>query len=211
MALTEPFDRHADRYEDWFDHHGAAYRSELRALDRFVDPAAEGLEIGVGSGRFAAPLGIDLGVDPSATMLERARTRGIEVIRGTAEDLPIADDRVDLALLVTTICFVSDLEATFAEAGRALREDGRLVVGYVDRESDLGREYQASKDENPFYRDATLYATDEVLDRLDSLGFHDVQIAQTIFHSLTDVRSIEPVRDGYGTGSFVAVSASPPC
>ncbi|MFB6124893.1 MAG: class I SAM-dependent methyltransferase [Halanaeroarchaeum sp.] len=210
MPLTEPFDRQPDRYEDWFDHHGAAYRSELRALDRFVNSGAVGLEIGVGSGRFAAPLGIGVGVDPSPAMLRRARDRGIEVVRGTAEDLPVAANSIDVALLVTAICFVSDLDATFAEAARVLREDGRLVLGYVDRESDIGREYQASKDENPFYRDATFYATDEVLNRLDAMGFRDVDVAQTIFHSLGEVRSIEPVREGSGEGSFVALSARPP-
>jgi hypothetical protein len=38
-----------------------------------------GVEIGVGTGRFAVSLGIAVGVEPSPAMAELARRRGIEV------------------------------------------------------------------------------------------------------------------------------------
>ena len=46
------------------------------------------IEIGVGTGRFAAPLGIKVGVDPSMTMLTYAAKRGVLGLQGTAEALP---------------------------------------------------------------------------------------------------------------------------
>jgi len=44
-----------------------------------------GLEIGVGTGRFAAPLGIKVGVDPSMAMLAYAAERGVLGRQGTIE------------------------------------------------------------------------------------------------------------------------------
>ena len=32
MVKTAPFDARPDCYDDWFDRHAAAYKSELRAL-----------------------------------------------------------------------------------------------------------------------------------------------------------------------------------
>ncbi|MFW5937787.1 MAG: class I SAM-dependent methyltransferase, partial [Halanaeroarchaeum sp.] len=132
MPTTAPFDEHADEYEAWFAAHETAYDAELAALDRFVPAVGDGLEIGVGSGRFAAPLGIEVGVDPSIPMLEHARERGVDVFRGVAEWLPFREGTFDTALLVTTICFVDDVPRTLAEAARVLRPDGSLVIGYID-------------------------------------------------------------------------------
>jgi len=78
----------------------AAYISELLALRPFVPWLGRGIEIGVGSGRFAAPLGVQVGIDPSPAMLARAAARGITIVEGTAEDLPFADAGFDHALNV---------------------------------------------------------------------------------------------------------------
>ncbi|MFB6070763.1 MAG: class I SAM-dependent methyltransferase [Halanaeroarchaeum sp.] len=210
MALTEPFDRYTERYDDWFERHEPVYRSELRALQQFVDADAFGLEIGVGSGQFADPLDVDVGIDPSREMIARARDRGIEVVLGVAERLPIADDRFDVAVLVTTICFVDDVTATLTEAARVLASDGRLVMGYIDRESPVGRIYQEMQDENPFYRDATFVSTDELLAEMEAIGYRDVDVVQTVFQSPDEMTTVDRVESGYGDGSFVALSARPP-
>ena len=120
MPRIEPFEAHAERYDAWFERHQASYVSELLALRAFVPLSGRGLEIGVGGGRFAAPLGVEVGVDPSRTMLERARARGIEVFEGAAEHLPFADDSFDHALVVTTLCFVDSPAAMLAEGNRSL-------------------------------------------------------------------------------------------
>ncbi|MFW5905252.1 MAG: class I SAM-dependent methyltransferase [archaeon] len=210
MAKSEPFETHTDRYEEWFEVNEATYRSEIEALERFVAPEAIGLEIGVGSGRFAAPLEIDVGVDPAIEMLYRARERGIAVARGVAEQLPITADSFEVALVVTTICFVDDVQQTLEEAARVLKPDGRLVMGYIDRESEFGQYYLEIKDENPFYRDATFVATDDLIASLESLGYTDVEIVQTVFQPPGEHDEVEEPREGYGEGSFVALSARPP-
>ncbi|QSG10618.1 SAM-dependent methyltransferase [Halapricum desulfuricans] len=103
MPKTAPFEEHTDRYEQWFETHEAAYRSELAALERLVSPAGDGIEIGVGSGRFAGPLGVDVGIDPSAAMLGRARERGIKVVRGVAESLPFDAATFDTVLILPAV------------------------------------------------------------------------------------------------------------
>jgi ubiquinone/menaquinone biosynthesis C-methylase UbiE len=94
-----------------------------------------GLEIGVGTGRFAAPLGIKVGVDPSMAMLAYAAERGVLGLQGTAVALPFKNAIFDFALVVTTICFVGDPVGMLVEARRVLKPGAPLVIGFVDRAS----------------------------------------------------------------------------
>ena len=208
MPTSEPFETHTERYEGWFDEHPDVYRSELEALGRLVPMDGYGLEIGVGSARFAAPLGIDVGVDPAGEMLEYARDRGISVVRGVAESLPFKHGAFDTALLVTTICFVDDIPETLSEAERVLGADGSLVIGFIDKNSPVGEIYQETKEQNPFYRDATFVSTAEVIDALDAAGFTDFEFVQTIYQWIEEIDGPEPVEEGYGEGSFVGIKAT---
>ncbi len=65
--MTRPkrgsFNTHYGRYAAWFSHHLAAYHSELLAVRALLPCQGLGLEIGVRTGRFAAPLGVKFGVD----------------------------------------------------------------------------------------------------------------------------------------------------
>ena len=210
MEKVEPFDSHADRYEGWFERNRFVYESELLAVKRLLPESGVGVEVGVGTGRFAEPLGIKVGVDPSTRMGDVARRRGIEVIAGIAEDLPIRDSRFDTVLLVTTICFLDDVERALKEAYRVLKPGGVIVIGFVDKNSPLGKSYQQRKDENVFYMVATFLSVEEVVQDLDRAGFKDITFAQTIFNDLAEIRDIEPAREGYGEGSFVVVKGLKP-
>jgi SAM-dependent methyltransferase len=150
MSKVAPFEAHHQRYEAWFEKHEAAYISELLALRPFVPWDGRGIEIGVGSARFAAPLGVQVGVDPSPAMLVHAAARGISVVEGTAENLPFVAASFDFALVVTTLCFVDSPVRMLEEARRVLKPGGRLVIGFIDRDSDLGQDYLAHQNENVF-------------------------------------------------------------
>lgn len=209
MPITTPFEEHTDRYDDWFDRHPATHESELVAL-RAEFPATDpdrAVEIGVGTGRFAAPLGVELGVDPAPAMLARAADRGVTPIGGVAEALPLRADSADLALLVTTICFVDDLDRALAEAARVLRPGGTILVGFVDRDSPLGERYREKRVENPFYRDATFVSVPELFDALDVAGFQTPSVTQTLFTDPPALDGPDRVESGWGEGSFVAVAA----
>jgi ubiquinone/menaquinone biosynthesis C-methylase UbiE len=208
MPKIEPFERYANEYEDWFERNIFAYESELRAIKEQLPESKNGIEIGVGSGRFAAPLGIKVGVEPSSKMREIAQKRGVEVIDGVAEAIPFGDSQFDFILMVTTLCFLDDIEAGLKETHRVLRRGGSLIVGFIDANSPIGRLYQQQKNENVFYREATLYSVEEVVAYLKKAGFKDFNFKQTLFRTLTDIRDIEPVKEGYGEGSFVVVKAT---
>ncbi|MGE0873474.1 MAG: class I SAM-dependent methyltransferase [Burkholderiales bacterium] len=203
-----PFVHHHERYERWFERHDAAYLSELLAVRALLPWTGRGLEIGVGSARFAAPLGIEFGIDPAPEMLAYARSRGVRVACAVAEALPFAPAAFDFALVVTTICFVEDPAAMLTEAHRVLKPGGVLVIGFIDRASALGSEYEAHRAENVFYRDAKFYTAAEVEGLLGKAGFGAPAWAQTIFRPLPEIQEIEPLRAGRGEGSFVVVRAA---
>ena len=207
MEKVEPFERYTEEYEDWFERNKFAYLSELEAIKSQLPKTGYGLEIGVGSGRFAAPLGINLGIEPSKKMGEIARQRGIEAIAGVAEALPFDDARFDFALMITTICFLNDVETALKEAYRVLKPDGCLIIGFVDKDSPLGKLYQRHKEDSLFYRVATFYSVKEVISHLKKTGFKNFSFTQTIFSSLAEIRNVEPITDGYGKGSFVVIKA----
>jgi SAM-dependent methyltransferase len=204
---VEPFVHHHERYDDWFDRHRTAYLSELLAVRALTPWSGRGLEIGVGTGRFAGPLGVEFGIDPAAEMLGYARMRGVRVARAIAEALPFARAAFDYALIVTTICFVDDAAAMLAEARRILRPGGKLVIGFIDRESGLGQRYLAHQAENVFYRGANFYSADEVARLLRDAGFGGPVWAQTLSTPLEEAHEVEALRAGYGHGAFVVVSA----
>jgi len=201
----EVFDEHAGQYEAWFKRNRFAYESELQAVKALLPESGEGVEIGVGSGRFANPLGIKVGVEPSSKMRGIALSRGIEVVDGVAEKLPFDDAEFDFALMVTIICFLDDVEKALKEAHRILKPGGAIIVGFIDKNSPVGEFYQQYKDESVFYRAASFYSVNEVINHLKKAGFSNFTFTQTIFHKLTEIEEIEPTKEGYGEGSFVVV------
>ena len=205
MPGVNAFDKNVDRYEQWFVDNPLAYVSELRALRELLPASGSGIEIGVGTGRFAAPLEIKKGIEPSRSMAEVARKRGVEVVHGVAEHLPFMDGEFDYALMVTTVCFLDDIDLAFQEVLRVLKPKGLFVIGFVDRESPLGKEYQDRKDKSAFYRDATFYSVGEIVSRLRKNGFGGLTFRQTLFRPLADLNEVEPAKEGHGEGSFVVV------
>jgi len=203
----EPFEIYAQKYEDWFERNKFAYESELQAVKAMLPKEGVGIEIGVGSARFAAPLGIKYGVEPSAKMREIAIKRGIDVVKGNAENLPYDDSKFDYALMVTTLCFLDDVNSAFKEVHRVLKPAGYFINGFVDNKSKIGKIYENHKEESVFYRIARFYTVNEVVKHLEKAGFKDFDFNQTIFHTLPEIQSIEPVKPGYGEGSFVVIKA----
>lgn len=207
MPKISPFDKHHHRYESWFANHNAAYCSELLAVQALLPRFGFGLEIGVGTGRFAAPLGVCVGLDPSAAMLEYARARGIQVVQGIAEQLPFAANSFDFALSVATICFLDDVRAMLHEARRVIKPDGCLVLGFIDRGSSMGQEYLNQQTDNVFYREATFYTAEEVEKMLRESGFTSMEWVQTLSRPVREIVEVEPFCAGHGKNAFVVVKA----
>ena len=208
--IIQPFEESAQEYDAWFDRNPLAYESEILALKKFLAPQVRGLEIGVGTGRFAVPLGIQMGVEPAAAMAVMAQRRGIQVCRAVAEALPFRRDSFDLVMMVTVLCFLRDPFLALTEATLALKPGGRILIGMIDRDSPLGRSYEAHKPESKFYRQANFYSISQVLEWLARLNYRQVEVCQTLFRELSDLTHLEPVRAGHGDGGFVVIAAQKP-
>jgi len=205
---TAPFDLHLDAYEQWFEEYHFVYLSEIEAIRKVWPKQGTTIEIGIGSGLFALPLSISQGVEPSHTMREKAKERGLDAKEAVAEALPYLDESIDAALMVTTICFVNDPLQALREAYRVLRETGNLVIAYVDRESHVGKLYLQHKDESLFYKEATFFSTNEIITLLHEAGFRVTATYQTIFDNLEQLKTIETPKTSYGKGSFVVIRAA---
>ncbi len=205
MPRISPFEKYAEQYEEWFVENRWVYEAELRAVKAMLPVGGHGVEIGVGSGRFAEPLGIKIGVEPSKRMREIAQKRGIQVLDGVAEELPFDDAGFDFVLMVTTVCFVDNIRKALLEAHRVLSHGGFLIIGFVDRNSMVGQTYLDHQNENVFYKDATFFSVDELDELIGQAGFKDLTFKQTIFKTLSRTTRDEPVKPGHGEGSFVVI------
>jgi len=181
---SEAFERYADRYDEWFDkpEGSAIFAAEVACLDQIMPADVRGwVEVGVGSGRFAAALNVLEGVDPSPRMLEKAAARGITTKVGRAEKLPYPTGSLQGLLLVVTLCFLDNPQVAMSESARALEHKGRLLVGIVPGNSPWGRHYrQKGDDGHPFYSVARFYTTEEVTKLAEAAGFEFIGAASTL-------------------------------
>jgi len=207
MAKTKPFDEHLAEYEQWFIDNHFVFQSELTAIQKVLPVKCNSIEIGVGSGIFASLLGIKDGIEPSYAMREKARERYINAIDGIAEKLPYPDESYEYALMVTTLCFIDDVLQAFKEAHRILKKNGAFLIGFVDKNSPVGKIYLKNKNQSVFYKDAVFYSAEEVYNYLWETGFKIDVTLQTVFGMLDTIKEIQIPQNGYGKGSFVVIKA----
>jgi len=207
------FDQLAERYDRWYEEPfgASAYQLELKALKRFVRDFQRGLEVGVGTGRFAVPLKISYGVDPSYAMLRKAYQRGVRAVQARGEELPFCSQSFDLALLMVTLCFVDRPVEVLREVARVLRPQGRLVLGLILKESPWARYYEEKgRRGHPLYRMAHFYSSDELSGMLSQAGFSIREWATTLFEPPQTEKPITnyEIREGfYPEGGFFILLA----
>ena len=207
MTELEAFDKYAPEYDDWFEGHHREYALELRAIREFIPKGGVGIEIGAGTGRFTQPLEISLGIEPSAGMRNIALNRGVNVIAGTAESIPVESGSYDFALLVTTLCFLESPEIAFNEVYRVLKDKGFIIIGMIDKDSRLGRKYKERRRESKFYRNAKFHSVVEVQEMLKKAGFSNFAYLQVMLPGDFKEEYEPEVKQGYGKGSFVVLRA----
>lgn len=110
---------------------------ELAALPGLLDETWTVGDLGCGTGQVSASLAPFvarvIAVDESAAMLGAARKRlarrsNVELRQGSLEALPVDDGALDAAIAVLVLHHVPEPERALAEAHRALRPGGRLLV-----------------------------------------------------------------------------------
>ncbi|MBN2651093.1 MAG: class I SAM-dependent methyltransferase [Spirochaetales bacterium] len=207
MNKSEVFDQYYNEYDQWFVKNKEIYEAEIESIRQLLPESLNGIEIGVGSGKFAEPLKIKIGVEPSAKMAELARKKGIEIKEGIAEDLPIASDSYDFALMVTAICFVDDPLKSFKELNRILKRGGSLIMAFVNKNSELGRSYQKNKEKSKFYKNAKFFSCEDIIDIANQTNFTLEDSRQTLM-TIEGRMNSEKITKGYEEGAFVALKFS---
>jgi ubiquinone/menaquinone biosynthesis C-methylase UbiE len=168
------------------------------------------LEVGVGTGRFAASLGLGYGLEPARAMAEIAEKRGIQMVLGVAESLPFKRNSFDLVLIVASLSLFKDPVQALCEAAGVLKPGGQIVTGILDRDSLHGDFYESRKKEGRFSSGAKFLSTAEVSGWLKSLGFEEIKVCQTLYMQPEKVEHVELPQKGSGAGSFAVISARKP-
>jgi len=207
MINNNGFSRFTAEYDAWYDRNRPLYEQELAAIDRLLPQPGIGLEVGVGTGRFAGPLGIDFGLDISLSMSRRAAARAVTVVCGRAEELPFKENEFDYILLMTALSFLADPITATAECARCLKPGGRIVIGFIDRDSALGRKYLQKRDQSRFYGAARLMTAAEVAGLLTEVGFTEPDFLQILLPTPESDSPDPVIVPGYGEGGFVVVRA----
>jgi arsenite methyltransferase len=110
-----------------------------------IDPGSVVLDLGCGAGtdlliaaQMTGPAGRVIGVDMTASMLDRARASAVEMDLGKVElhealieALPLEDASVDVVISNGVIDLVPDKDAVLDEIDRVLRPGGRLQLADV--------------------------------------------------------------------------------
>lgn len=195
-----PFNTFAHAYDAWFDSEGGlVFATEVEGfkeiLPLFTKPW---LEVGVGSGRFAQALGIDIGIDPSIGLLKMARKRGIKAHLARGEEKFFDKETFGTVFLIVTLCFVDAPLAVLNEANRILKREGKVVLGLVLRDNPWGQFYLAKKKQgHRFYERANFYSYDEVIGFLERAGFNPEKVVSTLFQKPEEVKDVEMPRKGF--------------
>lgn len=207
MIQTLPFNEHVAEYEEWYEKYPFVFQSEVEVIRDLlpVGNNIRGIEVALGTGRFSQDLGIKEGIEPSPNMRALAVKRGIEVMSAYAENLPYRDMQFDFVLMAFCISYFEDLAAAFKEAKRVLKNGGALIVGFIDKDSLIGKLYEQRKPDSVFYKNANFYSVKRIVSELKKLRLKDLQFAQTLFHPLDEIKEFEPAKSGYGEGSFVVI------
>ncbi|MCG8589928.1 MAG: metalloregulator ArsR/SmtB family transcription factor [Proteobacteria bacterium] len=153
-ALARVIQSRGDQARSFFDAVGPEWDAlrkvfhddvlRARAITHLVPPGGRVLDLGTGTGILAAELaglGLSvLAVDRSNRMLEAARAKfeqenvqGVELRRGEAHDLPLADAELEGAFAHMVLHYLPSPADAIAEMARVVRPGGVVVVVDFER------------------------------------------------------------------------------
>ncbi|MCF0177130.1 MAG: class I SAM-dependent methyltransferase [Bacteroidales bacterium] len=228
------YDEYAEQYDSWFLQNENVLLTELALVAKCLKDAGRTLSIGCGSGLFEKLLYQDYGikvtdgVEPSVSMAEIARKRGMNVTIATAEEVDMpGEGEYDTLLFNGCPCYINDLQKAFDNTKRYLRPGGKVVVIDVPKESAYAMLYNLAMTlgrwDHPllegikpplpypieFVAMANWRTTAEKVEKLKAAGYGSFSFAQTLTAvPLHSNDAVEQPLDGADRGSYVAVVAT---
>jgi ubiquinone/menaquinone biosynthesis C-methylase UbiE len=219
------FDTSAEDFDAWFRKNQVIFESELLAEKYFITDPTHTVSIGCGSGIFAERLGIKFGVEPSEEMAKLARSRGIDVKIGTAENVPYDGEQFKAVLLGTILNYVQHRKKTISEAYRILQPGGHIIISFLPREGSYAMLYElaflrgeydyetAPTDPYPlkFLNGTHWCSVREVTNLLQETGFVDLKYVQTLTrHPKYSNDEVEEPMEGYDRGDYIVIQGRKP-
>lgn len=230
--MIKGFDQYAKEYDFWFLDNENVLESEARLVASVCLGGKNILSIGCGSGLFEKILrehfdiNITEGVEPSSSMAEIARHRGMNVIEATAEKFDYPAGKYDTILFNGCPSYITDLDKVVRKVYDALPEGGRIILIDVPKESSYGLLYNLAKSvgtwdhpllEGTFPRNpypiqlvnaASWRTTAEKTELLEKAGFRNLKYAQTLttLPLYSNDKPEEP-SEGHDKGDYVAITA----
>ena len=206
------FEALTERYDAWYDLEEKGrylYESELRCLKPMVEQGVSILEIGVGTGRFAMHFPNAVGADPSFNALGMAKSRGVKTVQAGGETLPFKDETFGYILIIITLSFVDNPLDLLREARRVLKSEGRIIIGFVEKNSTWGSLYSEKKrDGRPFYSDARFFSFSEIEGLLHESDLNITTVKSTLLQRPDEPRRVEEPVEGYTKeAGFICVKA----
>ena len=227
----QKFDGYADKYDEWFMKNENLFTSELRLFKKVLGDISGKtlLSVGCGSGLFESYIensNIE-GIEPSEDMAEIARKRGINVIKiGLIEDVELTDDKYDIIYFNGSSSYMEDLSPVYGKCLKALKENGKLILLDVPKESAFGFMYLLGKSLNTYDHEflegampelpyplalatsGVWHTTEEKINVLKNLGINKFSYYQTLIKNpLYTNEEAEEVSEGYKSGGYVAIIA----
>ena len=155
------------------------------------------------------PSGKVIGVDITSEMVEKARANSrkggyanIDFRQGDLENMPVADNYVDVVISNCVINLIPNKRMAFREAFRVLKPGGRLAVSDVVLLKELP-EFVKSSTEAYIGCLAGAIMKDDYLDIIKSIGFRDVRV---VAESRFPVESLISERSGCSTPTDPAIT-----
>jgi len=154
------------------------------------------LDLGSGAGfdaflasRRVGEKGKVIGVDMTPEMLEKARAnarkdkfRNVEFRQGEIENLPVADNSIDVVISNCVINLSPQKERVFAEAHRVLRPGGRLMVSDIVLLAPLPSFLKNTASLTACIGGAALKV--DYLEAIRSAGFSDIRVVKESAYSI---------------------------
>ena len=194
--------------------------AELKSGETVLDLGSGGGIDVLLSARRVGPTGTVYGLDMTDEMLALARenqhksgVQNVEFLKGEIEDIPLADQLVDVIISNCVINLSSDKDRVLAEAFRVLKPGGRLAVSDVVVRGDVPAEIRHSVE---LWMGCVAGALEESAYRskLVKAGFREIEIVPTRIYRAEDakeflagaglnVEALAPEIDGKFMSAFI--------
>ncbi len=123
-----------------------------------------------------------IGVDMTEAMIEKARSNAqkngvdnVEFILGEIEELPLADNSIDVIISNCVINLSPAKKKVFAEAKRVLKSGGRLAISDILKAGDFPVELEADLDNYSSCITGSI-EKDQLLSILEELEFKNIEV-----------------------------------